>query len=325
MATFRKNGSKWRAEVRIKGNRASKSFQTKLEAQSWAVEKEKEFGRSEGILNGKSLKNAFERYARDVSPLKKGARWEIIRLKKLGRHSIANIQLNILSPEDIKSWIADSLKSISSSSVKRELQVMSSVIEKARKDWKWIEKNPCKDVDKPKEPPPRDRRISDNEIEKITKGLFYQNEEPIINQYQEIAVAFLLAIETAMRQGEIWSLTWDNVFLDRGFLTLPITKNGFKRDVPLSTDAVTLLKKMNNKGGKVFKSNQQSCGAIFRRIVKLANIENLTFHDTRHEALTRLARKLDMLDLARMVGHRDPRSLMIYYNATAEEISKRLG
>jgi len=215
--------------------------------------------------------------------------------------------------------------SISSSSVKRELQVISSVIEKARKDWKWIEKNPCKDVDKPKEPPPRDRRISDNEIEKITKGLFYQYEEPIINQYQEIAVAFLLAIETAMRQGEIWSLTWNNVFLDRGFLTLPITKNGFKRDVALSTAAVTLLRKMNNKGGKVFKSNQQSCGAIFRRIVKLANIENLTFHDTRHEALTRLARKLDMLDLARMVGHRDPRSLMIYYNATAEEISNRLG
>lgn len=128
-----------------------------------------------------------------------------------------------------------------------------------------------------------------------------------------------------MRQGEIWSLTWDNVFLDRGFLTLPITKNGSKRDVPLSTNAVALLKKMDNKRPRVFKYNQQSCAAIFRRIVKLVNIKNLRFHDTRHEALTRLARKLDVLDLARMVGHRDPRSLMIYYNPTAEEISKRLG
>jgi len=51
----------------------------------------------------------------------------------------------------------------------------------------------------------------------------------------------------------------------------------------------------------------------------------MTFHDTRHEALTRIARKLDVLDLARMVGHRDARSLMIYYNATAEEIAQRLG
>ena len=57
----------------------------------------------------------------------------------------------------------------------------------------------------------------------------------------------------------------------------------------------------------------------------LAGLENLTFHDTRHEGLTRLARKLDVLDLARMVGHRDPRSLMIYYNATATEIAGRLG
>lgn len=56
-----------------------------------------------------------------------------------------------------------------------------------------------------------------------------------------------------------------------------------------------------------------------------SSISGLTFHDSRHEVLTRLARKIDVLDLARMAGHRDPRSLMIYYNATAEEIAGRLG
>lgn len=55
-----------------------------------------------------------------------------------------------------------------------------------------------------------------------------------------------------------------------------------------------------------------------------AKFVDLTFHDARHEACTRLARKLEVLDLARMIGHRDPRSLMIYYNPTASEIAERL-
>jgi len=90
---------------------------------------------------------------------------------------------------------------------------------------------------------------------------------------------------------------------------------------------VVLLELMRGKSGtvgRVFKSNQTSGGQLFRRALQIAGVDGLTFHDTRHEALTRLAQKLEVLDLARMVGHRDPRSLMIYYNATAEEIASRL-
>ena len=115
-------------------------------------------------------------------------------------------------------------------------------------------------------------------------------------------------------------------FLEKQFVRLHDTKNGTKRDVALSTEAVRLLNLLDSdSGAKVFATNQQSSGTIFRRGVELAGIKGLTFHDTRHEALTRLARKLQVLDLARMVGHRDPRSLMIYYNATAEEIATQLG
>jgi len=128
-----------------------------------------------------------------------------------------------------------------------------------------------------------------------------------------------------MRQGEIWGLDWSAVYLNKKFVRLHETKNGTKRDVPLSKEAVRLLTLLNPKEeGKVFNSNQESSGVIFRRALQLAKIKGLTFHDTRHEALTRLARKLDVLDLARMVGHRDPRSLMIYYNPSAEEIAGRL-
>ena len=59
--------------------------------------------------------------------------------------------------------------------------------------------------------------------------------------------------------------------------------------------------------------------------VSLPSVADLHFHDARHEAITRLARKIDVLDLARMIGHRDPRSLMVYYNATATDIAGGLG
>lgn len=125
-------------------------------------------------------------------------------------------------------------------------------------------------------------------------------------------MAFLFALETAMRQGEIWNLEWKDVFLNKRYARQHETKNGTRRDVPLSTEAIRLLKLLKrNKTAQVFNTNQASSATIFRRGLQLAGIKGLTFHDTRHEALTRLARKLQVLDLARMVAHRDPRSLMV--------------
>ncbi len=54
-------------------------------------------------------------------------------------------------------------------------------------------------------------------------------------------------------------------------------------------------------------------------------MKDLHFHDLRHLAITRLAKKLPILDLARMVGHKDLRMLQIYYNESAEAIAQMLG
>lgn len=74
----------------------------------------------------------------------------------------------------------------------------------------------------------------------------------------------------------------------------------------------------------VFGLSKSALDNLFRRARDRAGIMNLHFHDTRHEAITRLAKKLNVLDLARMVGHKDVKQLMVYYNATAEEIAQQL-
>ncbi len=61
-----------------------------------------------------------------------------------------------------------------------------------------------------------------------------------------------------------------------------------------------------------------------RRVRDRAKVEGLTFHDSRLTAITRLSKRLDVLALARMVGHSDLRMLQVYYNETAEELAKRL-
>ncbi|MFM2480177.1 tyrosine-type recombinase/integrase [Celerinatantimonas sp. YJH-8] len=326
MAQIFKRGKKWRAQVRVKSQSRSRSFDSKIEALTWAVEIEQQMKNPTSIIHGKTLADAFIRYADEVSPSKKGKRWELVRLNKLLRAPMASILLTDLTPNDLQHWINTELKRIQASSINRELNLIAAVLETARKRWLWIETNPARDIERPKSPRPRDRRISAEEIQRILDALEYIPDEPAETQRQEIAIAFLLALETAMRQGELWNLQWQDIHLEQRYLRLNETKNGTSRDVPLSAQAIKLLEMMQPKHqGEVFHFPQQSCGVIFRRALRIAGIKQLTFHDTRHEALTRLARKLDVLDLARMVGHRDPRSLMIYYNATATEIANRLG
>ncbi len=119
-------------------------------------------------------------------------------------------------------------------------------------------------------------------------------------------------------------MRWEDIDIERRVVHLPQTKNGTSRDVPLSMEAIRLLRQMPQKRGCVFGMMVSNLGNVFRKLTSLAMIDNLHFHDTRHEAITRLARKLNVLDLARMVGHRDLKQLMVYYNATAEELAKRL-
>jgi integrase len=181
------------------------------------------------------------------------------------------------------------------------------------------------DLKRPKDPAHRDRRISDREIETVLLALNYAEDAPVVQQ-QKVAVAFLLAIESGMRAGEICSLVARHVNLVEQTVFLPDTKNGRPRSVPLSKEAVRLLRRVEPwcDDGSVFSLASGALSTLFKRGVGKTDIHDLTFHDSRHEAITRLARKLDVLDLARMVGHRDIKQLLTYYNKSAAELAVQL-
>lgn len=316
MASFTKRGGRWRAEAWHNGQRHTKSHRTKAEAKQWALEIET----GNSTTGSRQLfTDVLDRYAKEVSPHKKGARWEILRIGTFKKDRIAKMRIGDIDQPAIAQFRDRRLKVVSNSTVNRELNILSAIFTHARQEWLLVSDNPVHGLRRPKQPPPRDRRISEDEIKLVLASLDYQEPPETTSHY--IGLAFLLALETAMRQGEIIGLRRSDVHPKH--VTLRDTKNGTSRDVPLTSEARRLIELAPND--PLFPMTPGTASTMFRKAVKRTGIENLTFHDTRHEALTRLAQKIELLDLARMVGHRDPRSLMIYYNPKASEIADRLG
>ena len=321
MASIRKVLKGYRAEVARKGVRTSKVFRTKQAARDWAAGVEQEILHADPSKPDSKMTfgDLLRRYEKERSPKKKGGDWEIIRLRKIQRDSIGSVLLSKMTPVDFSEWRDRRLMEVKSASVLREMQLMSSVLTTARRDWGLIEKNFLSDVVKPKASPSRDRLVTPEELEKLK----FSAGEDLNRITARTFHAFLFAIETAMRAGEIVKLSWENVDLESRVAHLADTKNGRPRDVPLTREAVRLLQALPRLD-PVFGLNTRQVDSLFRKIRTRSGIVNLTFHDSRHEAITRLAKKLDVLPLARMVGHTDLKMLQVYYNETAANLARRL-
>lgn len=335
MASFSKEKAGWRVQIAVQGMRESRTFATKAEASTWAAQRETEIRteKATGVQRGRTVDDAFRRYEKEVSVHKRGHEKESIRLAAIGRMVVDGVPLKDwkladITPEVLGKWRDHRLTvdKVLGSSVNRDLNLLSHVFGSAVKEWKWLAKSPTTDVRRPDDPAPRDRLYTQDEIDRLCAalGIDADQVEPVETISQRVGVAFLFAIETAMRAGEICSLMPEHI--NGRVATLPQTKNGTKRDVPLSTRAAALLKLLPapEEGGTVFGVTAKSLDALFRKARTRAVVEGATFHDTRHLAITRLARKLNVLDLARMVGHRDLRQLQIYYNESAADMAARL-
>lgn len=337
MATIiKKPSGSWEAQVYVNGKRKTKSFKLKAKAIVWA--QETEAGLREDSPDKHTVIDMLEKYRDEVSPGKKGARWERVRLNKFIRMLPFRDKLvTEVTSADVADWrdVALGLKKIddvryagvtrlANGSVRREMVLLSGVFTLARMEWGWVRASPMVDTKKPPSARARKPIWSDAQIEAVCEHLTGP-------QQIEVVVIFKLAIETAMRSGEMVSLTWDQVDLKRRVIHLEKTKNGDERDVPLSVNAVGLLQTLlppdcnTGLADRVFTLTDSIRDVLFREARDKAGLKgNLTFHDSRATALTRLSRKIDVLTLAKVSGHRDLKSLMVYYRESAEDIAKRL-
>jgi integrase len=328
MAYIYKDGKKWRVQVEKKGVRKSGSFATKAEATGWGAREEAAIlDAKRGLYPKKTLADALEKYVDEISVKKKGYRFEKLRLEALEREfpELAGKVVSKIAAPDIVGWRDKRLEQVSSGSVQREINLLSNVFTKARDEWGWCGESPFKGVWRPGNNPPRTRRVTPDEVSRICLALGYEGE--VTTKLHEVALAFLLSLETAMRAGEILILSPERVNLEARVATVPhkmkhITKRD--REIPMTREAVELLKKVSERK-QWFTISSASLDTLFRKARDQALVADLHFHDARAEALTRLSRRVDVMTLAKISGHVDLRILQqTYYRETAEQIAARL-
>lgn len=270
----------------------------------------------------KSLSEIINLYLENESPNHKGHKWEKIRLTKIMRDypKMCNKPIIQIDQTDMIHFRNTRSEHIQGVSVSREMQLLGGVFKYAIRELRVIQSSPLKDVTKPKENPHREQRITQQMIEKLLLTFGYRPDiQPVLKKHQT-AWAMLFAIETAMRQSEITGMTWENIFDDH--VLLPDTKNGSIRRVPLSNAAHALLDLMRGIDDmRVMTVEAGSLSTIFRKYRDKAELSEITFHDTRHEAISRMAKKMAIQDLAKISGHKDLTMLMRYYNPTTRELA----
>jgi integrase len=327
MASIRQRSGKWQARVLRTGFPAEvRTFQTRGEAQRWArtIEAAMDRGAHQAAAqaNNVLLRDVFDRYMSKVSPTKKGYLEEVIRIKALQRAKMAGYSLGKLTPEVIAAFRDARLKQVAAGAVIRDLSLLSSVINHARREWGVTAPNPCALVRKPPTPPGRARILTKEEEARLLAAL-----EPSGRRNPWMLPLVRLALETAMRRSELLALRWHNVDLVRRTAYLPTSKNGKPRTVPLSTVAMAVLEGLPRaESGKVIPLAAQTMEAAFKRARDRAKVSNLRFHDLRHTATTRMAQKLsNVIELAAVTGHQTIQMLRRYYHPNPEALALKLG
>ena len=277
-----------------------------------------------------SVESLFVRYRDEISPTKIGARNETNHINRIMLGAVfMKKRLNQLGAEDIAAWRDQRLKTITPGSVRREFTVISTILNHAIKEWQVpLPINPCLLVKRPTENKSRAVGWTDKEIQMILKNLNFDETLYPKTTTDFLGFGVLLAVETAMRSGELFSLTISNIHLNERNVFLERTKNGASREVPLSSRALTLFKTLMHgmSGDQKLFPPQGTLAVYFNDAKKAVGLHHLHFHDLRREAITRAAPKFsNILELSAFSGHRDIKQLKTYYAPKIEDIASKLG
>ncbi len=346
MATITRTPSgTWKALVRKKGWPAAiKTFRTKRDAQDWARRTEDEMVRGVYIHRAPSerltLRDALIRYRAEVTPTKRPStqqrerRCAAVLEKRLGDYALAAITQDVVA-----AYRDERLKEVSATSVRLELSLLGHLYNIAIKEWRiGLPINPVQMIRRPVPHPGRNRRLlrhPDQEQDEEARLL------KACDEYSNPMLGWIvrLALETGMRAGEITSLRRHQVDLEHRVVRLNTTKSGSARTVPLTRAAVQVLEAALNhplqppetdlifwgEPGRDGKRRPYEFRMAWKKIIRMTGIQNLRFHDLRHEAVSRLVEAgLSDQEVSAISGHKSMQMLKRYTHLRAEDLVEKL-
>ncbi|MDX7853002.1 site-specific integrase [Aeromonas caviae] len=280
------------------------------------------------IKNRVTLSKALGQYLERVSVHKKGFAQERYRIAPILSHDISKLYLDEISSVDIASYRDDRLaiysvktkRPLSPNTVRLELALLSDLFSIAQIEWGACLENPVSLVRKPRLPDGRDRRLRPREEGKLLRAA-------LARKNPEVYSIIVIAIETGMRQGEILGMRWENLDMRLGVAHLLQTKNGSKRDVPLTVRAREAFSRLGvQQDGPIFHYTPSGFKSIWKAMIRRLGITDLHFHDLRHEAISRMFElgTLDMVEVAAISGHRSLQMLKRYTHLRAHKLVAKL-
>ena len=356
MATIEKRdtdrGVVYRAKVRLRGfPPESATFERRTDAKDWAEKTEREM--KEGRYFGLSKRHTFKELADEYEPhAKDKERLEYWR-RAFGADLLADLtpdriakQRDKLLGEETKVFATpatgDKEKDAqrprakrSGPTVNRYLAALSVCLAHGVKELRWLERNPCELVKKPKESRGRVRFLSDSERQKLLDAC---------RTHPTLYLAVVLSLTTGARQGEIMSLRWGQIDFARQVITLHDTKNGERRALPLVGEAFTLLQERSKvrslTDDRIFppkaRAKKSECidlNTPWTLAKSSAGLSDFHWHDLRHTAASYLAMSgVSLVEIAKVLGHRTLAMVARYSHlsdghivATGEKLAARLG
>ena len=299
----------WRAQLQKDGVKVSKTFKLKRDALVWVSEQE-----SKRTLHQHGFRAMTERYLLEVSSKKLSGKQEERMCASLLRH-FGDVDLAEIDSPQIAAWRDERLKKVSSASVLREVNLLRNMFKVAQNEWRWIEHYPFRGVKLPKAGEPRTAIWTWQLIKRVLRA-------PRSGKTKEMQDAFHIALRTGMRLGEILAAP-QNFNPKTRVVTLVNVPGARKTDavyrIPIGRIAAKLLVRPE------FTVKQNEGSVAFGKLCRELMIDGLHFHDARATALTHLAKKVDVLTLAKISRHKNVNLLSaVYYRETADQIAARI-
>lgn len=276
-----------------------------------------------------SLGDLITRYRDEVSVKHKGAEPEISRLNKMLRHSMMRFKMADLEPSQIADYRDERLEDVSDETVRKELQLIKTAITRAMREWGLrLGENPADLVALPSANSARERRCTPDEEARLLAEIDGGGRNPWLKPI------VILAIETAMRRGELISLRWSQV--DWRDMVIHLSASGTKtarpRDVPVTPRAEEVLRQLytrrkEHQTDNVFgRLTADAVKTAWRRAVARAKIEDLRFHDLRHEATSRFFEIWHFSEarVRSITGHTGNQMMMRYTHLSAANTAQEM-
>ena len=325
MATITNRGPRqWRVRVRMKGQSLiSKTFETKAEAERWARQIESDVDKGQYVSTKEAesytLKECLDRYVEEYVPRLKSPYHEVKRIRHIQKYEIASKIMATIRSKDVAEYRKQrEAEGKSGNTIRLDFAILSRLFSYARSDWGMESlQNPVQLASKPKPSRGRERRLEKGEEAKLLSAAS-ASLRPVI----------CFALSTAMRREEISGLRWKNIDLKRRSLLLLDTKNGESRTIPLSPVAIEILKGLGKMkpDSLVFGMAADTISHHMAKACQEAQLENLRFHDLRHEAISRLfeTTDLDVMEIKAISGHRTLQMLARYTHLRTARLADRL-